>query len=312
MATSLLNVCEIGMPAGDRVAVVRRRFAGGEGKRVAVVAGLRGDQPEGMRVALEVAAVLESCHERLVGSVDVYPCMNPLAAHRGVRTWPFFDQDLNRRFPGREDGHAPDLVAWTLVQEVADADLVIELRGAHPDFTEAAQARVHAGDAEVAGLARNANVQVVWARAPGPASASTFAWQHPRVVGLEGGTGNRLTPGVGESLAHGVLNILNVLEIFPDDALPFHWATVTRPPVVTDGQVHRLRAEVAGLFLPAAEVWGALQAGDRVGRVVDPITGVVRQEVLAPTEGRVLALRERPVVLPGTMVARLVEVSGGG
>jgi len=299
------------MPTGDKVDIVRRRFRGGEGPRVVLVAGIRGDAPEGVRVAHNVARSLEACHAELRGTVDIYPCVNPLAAHRGMRNWPFFDQDLNRRFPGRANAHAPDLVARTLVDDVQGADHVLEVRGAHAAFAEAPQAQVRAGDADAARIARSANVNVVWSRSPGPAAPSTFAWQFPSTIVLEGGIGNRLTPEVATTLSNGVLNLLNVTGVLPDDALPFHWAGMSRPEVVGDDQVHRIRVDRGGLFLPRHRVWEAVEAGEVLGEVIDPISGATQQTVTSPADGRVLALREQPVVLPGSMVARVVEVSDG-
>jgi len=297
------------MPTGERVDIVRRRFSNGEGPRVSLVAGVRGDTPEGIRVAHIVASHLQEHHDKISGVVDIYPCVNPLAAHRGIRRWPFFDQDLNRRFPGRVGAHAPDQVAARMVEDLQGTDQLIEVRGAHSAFTEALQAQVRDTDHEAADLARHSNVEVVWARTPGPAAPSTLVYQFPRSIVLEGGTGNRLTTGVAESLANGVLNILNVRGVLPDEALPFHWAGVARPRVVRDDQVFRLRAEVGGLFLPLIRPWAPVEKGQTIGEVVDPIGGRLLEEIFSPETGRVLALREQPVVLPGTMVARVV--SGG-
>ncbi len=304
-------LCSIGLPTGDAVDVVRRRFQGGSGPRVAVVAGIRGDTPEGVRVAHQVASFLAGVHDQLAGTVDVYPCVNPLAAHRGARHWPFFDQDLNRRFPGRPNGHAPDHVAWALVQDLAGIDQLIEVRGAHPAFSEVPQAQVRATDSRAAELARHGNVQVVWTRHPGPAAPSTLAWQFPETIVLEGGTGNRLSTGVGRNLAHGVLNMLAELEVLTNELLPFHWAGMTRPPAVGDTEVHRVRSGAGGLFLPEVGVWDELEPSTLLGTVVDPITGACVERIVSPSTGRVMAVREQPVIFPGTMVARVVEAALG-
>ena len=308
MSDSLHVLTRIGMPAGDSVPVIRRRFSGSEGLRVAIVAGIRGDTPEGMRVAHQVCGVLEGCHAQLNGTVDVYPCVNPLAAHRASRNWPFFDQDLNRLFPGRPNGHAPDVVAYALTQDVRGADVVIELRGAHPSFAEAPQAHVRRGDTHAAELAKSTNVNVVWARDPSVTSTATFAAQFQGVISLEGGTGNRLTPGVGKALGEGILNLLNVIKVLPDSEIPFHWATLQRPMMVEDNQVHRIRTARSGFFLPEASPWDTVAMGDVLGQVVDPSTGALQETVFAPLAGKVLAVREQPVVFSGSMVVRMVEL----
>lgn len=308
--SELSTVLQLELPSGSEMCIVRRRFNGaritGSGRRVAIVAGIRGDAPEGVRVAHEVGAFLEQHEERLCGVVDLYPCANPLAAHRGARLWPFFDVDLNRLFPGRAEGHPPDRAAWALAQSVAGADQVIELRGARPAFCEVAQAHVRLRDTAAAELAMSANVAVVWSRNPGPAAPGTFAHQFPGTIVLEGGAGNRLTPGTGRDLRDGVLNLLSALGVLDEVDLPFHWAGLTRPLRVTDERLLRIRANRGGLFLPATELWSEVEAEGLLGSVIDPTTGEVVEQVRSPAPGRLLAVREQPVVFPGSMVARLV------
>ncbi len=305
----LESIIEVELPSGDTTEVVRRRFrgAGEGGKRVAIVAGIRGDAPEGIRVAHVLMRFLAGYGDKLRGTVDVYPCANPLAAHRSSRLWPFFDVDLNRLFPGREDGHPPDRVAHALTEDIRGADQVIELRGARAAFREAPQALVRERDSDAAELAMSANVAVVWRRAAGPSASGTFAHQFPGTLVLEGGTGNRLTPGMGSDLADGVLNVLCALGLVDEAHLPFHWAGLRRPLQVTDADVHRVRAERSGLFLPAEQSWSTVKAGESLGTIVDPLTGDAKMDVLSPVDGHVLAIRELPVVFPGTMVARVVK-----
>lgn len=309
MSEHVEEICSIELPTGEAVGVHRRRFSGGPGPHVAIVAGVRGDTPEGTRVAHAVGAHLRANHERLAGTVDVFPCVNPLAAHHGARAWPSFDLDLNRRFAGRADGHAPDRVACAILAAVAGCEQVIELRGAHPAFREETQAHVRADQEVALERAMRANVRVVWRKSRETQGNGTLAAELPGLVCLEGGVGNRLTPGVGLELCDGVLNLLAVLGVLPEDNLPFHWAAIQRPLVATDDDVVRVRATRAGLFLPYGKMWAEMNAGDPLGEVVDPISGDTREIVAAPAAGHVLALREQPVVYPGSLVARLVSAT---
>lgn len=306
MSERLEEICSIELPTGESVGVHRRRFTGGLGPHVAIVAGIRGDTPEGTRVAHAVAWHLSTHHERLCGTVDVYPCVNPLAAHHGARHWPGFDLDLNRRFPGRADGHAPDRVARTLLDATRAADMVIELRGAHPAFREETQAHVRHDQPVALERALRANVRVVWRRSAELQGTGTLAAELPGLICLEGGVGNRLTDGVGLELCDGVLNLLVVAGVLPEDALPFHWAAIQRPLVATDEDIVRVRATRGGLFLPSGRMWGEVEVGTPLGEVVDPIAGETLEMITAPVAGRVLAMREQPVVYPGSLVARLV------
>ena len=306
MSSSVEALCSFELPGGDEVVVSRRRFGGRPGPHVAIVAAVRGDTPEGTRVAHVVGRYLSEVHERLAGTVDVYPCVNPLAADHGARNWPSFDVDLNRRFPGRADGHGPDLVARTLLDALAPCLQVVELRGAHPAFREETQAHVWGDDPLVLDRATRTNVRVVWRRGDVGSRAGTLAAAVPGLICLEGGVGNRLTDGVGQELADGVLNLLVVLGVLPEADLPFHWAAIQRPLVAADEHVKRVNAERGGLFLPLTRPWAALDVGDPIGEVVDPVRGETLETITAPCAGRVLAQREKPVVYPGSLVARLV------
>lgn len=287
------------------VDINRFRYGSGE-KRVAIVAGIRGDTPEGLRVAHIVSEALIPVSERLSGTIDIYPCINPLAAEQGLRLWPFFQVDLNRRFPGNANGHPPDRVAAALVNDIQGADVVIELRGARPGFEEIPNAMVRSGDDLALNIAQNANVHYVWVREPGPAAPKTFAYQFSHSLILEGGAGNRLVHDVGQTLMNGVLNILSYLGIFPEEELPFAWATIERPTTIVDHEILRIRTNCSGLFIPSCSINETIDEGVSIGRIIDPKLGLVREEVFTKNRSRLVAIRHHPVVSPGTVVARLI------
>ena len=303
--STISTILQVELPSGGSISINRFRYGAGP-KRIAIVAGVRGDTPEGLRVAHIISEILMRHSEELKGTVDIYPCINPLAAEQGVRLWPFFQVDLNRRFPGKATGHPPDRVAAALVEDIQGADAVIELRGARPGFEEIPNAMVRHGDSRSLEIAQNANVHFVWLRTPGPAAAKTLAYQFPHSITLEGGAGNRLVHSVGESLKDGVLNILAHFGIFPEDCLPFHWAAIERPRTVTDAQIQRVRSKCSGLFIPSQALNATVSKDDLIGRVIDPSLGLVRDEIYAPSEAQIVAIRHHPVVSPGTVVARLI------
>jgi predicted deacylase len=197
-------------------------------------------------------------------------------------------------------------VAAALIAAMEGATQVIELRGAHPAFREEPQAHVRADQPEACERAASANVRVVWKRSPPASDSGTLMACVPGLIALEGGVGNRLTEGVGIELVDGVLNVLVTLGVLPEDDLPYHWAAIQRAVVADDSRVVRVRAGRAGLFLPSMAPWAEVAPDEILGEVVDPVSGDVRETVTAPTAGRLLALREQPVVYPGTLVARVV------
>jgi len=293
-------ICSVDLPTGNEVSIVRRRLVGGEGPCVALVAGLRGDAPAGMRVLHDVVRALRGV-SALRGTVDVYPCANPVAAHGGTRTWPFFDVDLKRLFPGRPDGHPPDRVAHALATHLKEADVVVEVDDAGADFRACVFARVRRGRARETDLAVGSGVPVVWERAPGPTLSGTFAAFLDAVVALRGGAGRRLDEVGDAALVRGVFGLLAAAGLV--DPPPPAGTPCLR---VGDAEVLSVRAEAGGLFLPRCEPGAEVAAGAVLGVVVDPIAAEEVEVLVAPRAGRVLAVRERPVVYPGSTTALIV------
>jgi predicted deacylase len=298
------NIFEIEMPTGGSASVVRHRFGKKDSPRLAIVSGIRGDTPEGIRIALSLIEFLRKNEESLTGCVDIYPCMNPLAAEQGSRLWPFFDVDLNRLFPGKENGHPPERVAYSLIQDLRNCDYIIEIRGARPFFQETTQALVRSEDA--AALAMHLNVQVIWKRDPGPAASKTFAYQFPNTIVVEGGVGNQLTDSVGGQLKNGILYFLAQVGMLTEDSLPFSWVSMERPVLVEGSRIERIRVDRAGFFVPRVSLGDKIENGAHLGSVLDISSGDTREEVFSGRAGMVMALRVQPVVSLGTMVARIL------
>ena len=308
------SIYTIRLPSGGVLPVTRYRFQNGDGPRVAFVAGIRGDAPEGIRVAFKLIRVLEELEPLLQGCIDVFPVVNPLAAEQGSRLWPSFDLDQNRQFPGKSDGHPPAQLAHALMQELDGVALLVELRGARPGFEELPQAMIQNEHRDLSlfgdgvtllDVARQCNTSLVWCRKSGRSANRTLAYQFAHVIVLEGGQGNRLTSSVGEILGDGCLYLLTRTGVLPEEYLPFPWVAMDDPQVAGDERVNRVRTECAGLFLPSVVLGDVVDVSKEIGIVVDPRTGETVERIVSLAAGTVIALRNQPVVTPGEMVARV-------
>ena len=298
------NIFSLPLPSGDNIGIYRHRFGQGN-VRVVFVAGLRGDAPEGIRVAFNIAEFLRNHEDSMLGMVDIFPCVNPLAAEQGVRHWPFFGLDQNRQFPGDKNGHPPAQIAYYLQQAIDTADFVVELRGARPGFSEIPQAIINVDNHVLSEYVQYTNVSLVWRRQYSGSATKTFAYQFANSIVLEGGIGNQLTHDVGNTLFEGALYLLSKIGIVPEENLPFPWMTMEEPQVAVDADIERIRSNRVGFFLPNIDVGASVQQGDSIGVIVDTMTGEQKETILAPCTGKVIAIRNQPVVSAGSMVARI-------
>jgi hypothetical protein len=304
----------LALPYRERLRLERAVFAGGAGPRVAVVAGIHGDELEGLYVCHRLAARLEelaaSHPGALAGSVELYPALNPLGLDTLERAVPIFDVDLNRCFPGHPEGLFPHRLADAVMRALAGAALVVDIHASNVYLREIPQVRIaRAFEQRLVPLARRMNLDLIWVHEAATVLEHTIAHSlnalGTRCLVVEMGVGMRITPAFADQVVTGILHVAReVGALAPDlDLEPAAHA----PLVADDGNVHYLNAETSGMFVPCVEHWIAVHRDELLGRIVGPLRGEVLSEVRSPVDGVLFTLREYPLVYEGSLLARLRE-----
>ena len=114
----------------------------GDEKRIAIVTGTHGDELEGQFVCYELLRRLKAGPEHLKGIVDVYPALNPLGIDSITRGIPMFDLDMNRIFPGNQEGPMMESVVYKLTEDLKGADLCVDIHASNIFLMELPQVRI--------------------------------------------------------------------------------------------------------------------------------------------------------------------------
>ncbi|MZP28340.1 succinylglutamate desuccinylase [Heliobacterium undosum] len=311
------KILTIRMPAQDQFSIRKNVLRAGQGKttaRAAIVSGIHGDELEGLYTIYLLNRYLQELREKrpevFRGQVDFYPTVNSLGLGSLNRSWPFFNVDLNRQFPGNREGHVPLQAAHALLEDLKGADLVVDIHASNKFLLEMPQIRMQEVYApRLLPLAKKSNVDLVWVHCSSSILETTLATNLnesgiPALV-VEMGIGQRLNPLYSEQLLQGIIHLLCHLEILdlPEEELP----VLCAPRVIGDNEVWYFNAEASGLFVPEPNVFGAwIKEGDIIGRIVDPLKGSDLQVITSPRDGLLFTLREHPVVYEGSLLARLV------
>lgn len=314
MPTTHGDVLSIELPYRDRLRIRRTVFEGARsGPTVAVVAGIHGDELEGLYVCHRLARWLEQLeHERpkaLRGRVELYPALNPLGLDALERTIPPYEVDLNRSFPGHAEGMLPQRMADAVMRHLGGAALVIDVHASNIFLREIPQVRVNQQFADrLVPLALGMNVDVVWVHGALTVLEATIAHSLnardvPCLV-VEMGVGMRVSPELTAQVIAGILGLWRDLGVL--DARTPVPARTRRAIRADDSNVHYLNATTSGLFVPERAHWTAVRKHDVLGRIVSPLEGGVLSEVRAPVDGKLFTLREYPLVYEGSLMARLV------
>ncbi len=305
------TVTRADLPVGEELRIRKNRL-GGPGRRISIVTGTHGDELEGQYVCYELQRRIAQAPELLRGTVDIYPALNPLGIDSVTRGIPGFDLDMNRAFPGRQDGDMNEALASEIVRDLEGSDLCLDIHASNIFLTEVPQIRInqlHAG--ELIPLAQLANVDFVWVHSNATVLESTLAYSlnsrnTPTLV-VEMGVGMRITQAYGDQLVDGIFRLMAHLGIWWGEA------PETRSPIVSQeaDEVEFLNAPRSGVWLKRLDHGARLRAGDVIGEIVDPLEGTVLSAVTAPVDGWLFTIREYPVVDQGSLLARILKGGEG-
>ncbi|MDY2628445.1 MAG: M14 family metallopeptidase [Lachnospiraceae bacterium] len=306
------TVVSVGLPVDENLVVKKNRLQPdvltGNEKRLCVVTGIHGDELEGQYVCYELIRRIEKEKEKLKGIVDVYPAINPLGIDSITRGIPMFDLDMNRIFPGSlTDGALSEYVAAKVVEDMEGADMAMDIHASNIYLREIPQVRINEKTAkELVPYAKLVNCDYVWVHSASTVLEATLAHslntRGVKTLVVEMGVGMRITEEYGNQLLDGIFNLMIELGIWSSRERP----KVKEPIISTDHEVGFVNADVSGLFVPCVEHWKDIKAGALLGQIVNPLTGKVEQEVLSPIDGMVFTLREYPIVVSGSLIARVL------
>ena len=309
----LETVATYALAVGETVTVKKNRLAPKDAdenmKRIAIVTGVHGDELEGQYVCYELIRRLTRGQADLGGIVDVYPALNPLGIDAVTRQIPMYELDMNRIFPGSEGGTPWEHMAKQVVEDIAGADLCIDIHSSDIFLREIPQVRLSPDfAAKLMPYAKLLNTDIIWVGNNASARPSSLSYTlnsmgTPCLV-VEMGAGMKITKEMGDQLLDGIFALMARMDMWTGVV-----SGVSNPMVSTDGEVSIIHCNKSGIFMPAIDQWAGIVKGDHIGDVLNVFTGNIEEEIFSPVSGTVFTFREYPVVEGGSLIARIL---GGG
>lgn len=197
------------------------------GKTLVVTAGVHGCEYVGILALQKLVETLDCA--TLYGQVILLPLVNPKGFFAGVKQLnPADGRNLNREFPGKEDGTETQRMAWTIEKLLyPEADFLLDLHGG--DWNEELAPLVFfpcgAGQKVEQETRRAAQALSVSMRVCSTARNGSYSWAAQKGIPallLERGGNGRWTPEEVEADCEDVLRLMNHLGIRKEafDAVP--------------------------------------------------------------------------------------------
>ena len=275
------TVSQAGLAVNEKLKIQKNSIKNGNSqKRVCIVTGTHGDELEGQYICYALGKYLEKNTDKLNGTVDIYPALNPLGIDSIMRGIPGYDLDMNRTFPGTESGTMPEMIAHEILEDIEGADICIDIHASNIFLREIPQIRMSVPTSEtLLPYAKMLNVDFVWVHASATVLESTLAHS------LNSAGTKTLVVEMG------------------DVEIP----KIREPIVSLDGAVGFINSPAAGIFVPEISFGSTVEKGDIIGKIVNPLTGSTAENAVAPCSGLLFTLREYPVVYGGSLIARILR-----
>ncbi|WP_254762763.1 succinylglutamate desuccinylase/aspartoacylase family protein [Natrinema marinum] len=300
------------LPSGVELTTTVHTYRGDEpGPTLYVQAAQHGREVNGTEV-------LRRFHDRvslesLSGTIVAVPVANPLTFDRVSYTTPeqldSVNQNMNRIWPGNENGSLHQRMAARLWESVTAADALVDLHTGSPDMLPHVVYRE--GDERSRSLGEAFGTDLLLSEqadedAPGEWHRRDFAGKL-RVVAADAGI-----PSITPELAHnkqiledaveagveGLLDVCRYLGLLPGDV-------PDRDLPVARNHLGQVTADESGLFrpTPSLEVGETVEEGTPLGTVYHPTTYAPLHEASADRSGILYALTQEATVTAGDQLA---------
>ena len=303
------EVVSVDLPVHERLVIKKNRLEPenmtGKEKRISIVTGTHGDELDGQYICYEIIKKIQMYPEKLKGILDIYPDVNPLGIDMGSRGIPMFDLDMNRVFPGDNNGAVAEYTAAGLIDDIICSDFCLDIHSSNIFLKEMPQLRMTEENKDkLLPYAKKLNADFIWIYSSKTVLDATLAYSLnnmgvPTLV-AEMGVGHRINNEYCQQLIEGIFNLMTELEVWDDAPV-----NVRNSIVSTEGQVSFISAAGSGIFVSSINSMGTIGMGTHIGDIIEPITGKVIQRIESPTDGIIFSLREHPVVYKGALIARV-------
>ncbi|HTK96762.1 MAG TPA: succinylglutamate desuccinylase/aspartoacylase family protein [Pseudomonadales bacterium] len=260
------------------------------GPTLCLTAVLHGDEHNGLEIVRRVLYEIDPSH--LSGAVIGVPIVNLDGFRRGTRYLPD-RRDLNRYFPGKEQGSAAARLAHSLFEDVIKScNYLVDIHTGSFHRANLTQVRGDLTNLDVVDLSRRFGSTVILHNrgAVGTLRRAATDAGIPTVT-LETGEPLRIQE---REVRHGVAAIQHAMSAL--SMYPRTLQSKATAPVYFESRW--VRVNEGGVLMSGVRLGELVAQGARLGTVTDPVTNHVTN-VVAPYPGRVLGLALDQVVLPG-------------
>ena len=272
---------------------------GGHKKTVAIVGSMRGDEVQQLFVASQVIKNLcqLEAHDAISTEMGVLviPTVNPFSLNVQKRFWAMDNTDINRMFPGYDQGETTQRVAAALFQAVRDYEWGIQLASYYMNGNFTPHVRIMKTGYEDIAAAESFGLPFVCRYEPAPFDTVVlnYNWQifGTHAYSLYSGSTDTLSHDMAKQSWQAILRFLGSV-----GAIKIALHPGARSIVFHADQLITVASSRSGMLYSRASVGQYVRKDDLLATILDPFTGETDQSISSPSDGVVFFAHTKPLV----------------
>lgn len=275
---------------------------------IGIIAGVHGNEPEGLFVIKEIVAQLTRLKGNLKCGLKLLPGANPFGLINNQREGGFDARDLNRSFPGKANGTLTQRIAAAIHEEFQNCQIVFDIHSV-TNWGRFMGMELSTQDEELRVMTQDINrlldPPVIWKAVEGNkyTNALDEALLRDGIcgVGVEIPKMEFLTEDLMKKVVGGFLRIIDNPELRQVKKL--------RQPIPIVANAQRFYSNRGGLYTPAKELFTPVNKGDLVGYITDLKT-LQEKPLTSKFNGLLFVQSTRKLLKTGDKIYVVVEEIG--
>lgn len=297
-------------PYRDDFRIKAYTFGQGE-KTLCIVGSMRGDEMQQQYVASRMVLLLKQAEEenRIPEnvSISVIPCVNPSSINIEKRFWALDGTDINRMFPGYDQGETTQRIAAGVFEFIKEFKFGIQMASYYLPGNFLPHVRIiHTGlenvdDAHMFGLP----YIVISDPKPIDTVLLNYNWQiwDTQAFSLYAGTTEVIDKEMAEVSIEAICRFMTEKHLLlGEDEKTLVCATT----VVNQSEMVEIKSPKAGLLMLNCTTGQHVKKGEVIASIMHPYEGNEVCSVKAPKDGIVFFVRNKSITFQNTLLFRLI------
>lgn len=302
------TIFEMTSPYRDTFRITGYHFGSGN-KTLAIVGAMRGDEVQQQYICSQLINRLNII-EQQGGIVDgnsilIIPSCNPFSMNVNRRFWAMDSTDINRMFPGYDQGETTQRIAAAIFSAISDYEYGIQLASYYVPGDFVPHVRMLKTGYEDIDTAKLFGMRYVTTYKPRPFDTTllNFNWQlwGTKAFSVYAGHTDRIDFDSCDETIDAILRMMQRTNIMSPRPL----RTAFESFVIDEEQLLHIKAQHAGIFRSLVTTNKSIVAGEILANIIDPYNGMILCNIKTAVDGVVFFIHNRPLVLQNALLFKI-------